>query len=66
MNANNITCQHCEYSKEDRKSGLLLCQRYPPQLIVLPGDGLGDYAVDSGWPTVRRDEACGEGKPIDA
>jgi hypothetical protein len=61
-------CANCKFSRKSDDEDLLLCHRYPPQIIgevVLDKDGSFLYEESIAlFPTVLDDEYCGEFKRV--
>lgn len=52
------TCRYWTHSEQTELEGYRICKRYPPNLFI---DEDGDIAQF--WPTVRKDNHCGEHMP---
>jgi len=60
-----LDCNHCTHSRV-MPDGSLQCRRYPPTPVMLPGKtvlGAPAIQVNSIWPPVPMDAACGEWSP---
>ena len=57
-----VSCSACLYfSTADDKGGI--CKRYPPQVMIVPGDLVGQFRPANLFPAVSKDAWCGEYAP---
>lgn len=54
-----FSCATCPHFQEANEKGGL-CRRYPPQLVALPGQFVGQVAPTPLFPAVNKDAWCGE------
>jgi hypothetical protein len=58
-----MTCADCVYfGLNPRDAGVFICRRYPPrsQGIALPAPGGVHIQILALWPSVNREDHCGE------
>lgn len=54
-----VACARCHYfSTADDKGGI--CRRYPPQVMIVPGNLIGQFQPANLFPAVSKDAWCGE------
>lgn len=70
----NNNCENCKFSTEIIEDGTLargaseifvLCHRFPPQSMTVPTKNKKVVRTMWSWPTVGKNEWCGEFKPKD-
>lgn len=52
-------CSACHYfTSADEKGGI--CRRYPPQVLIVPGQLVGQFQPANLFPAVSKNHWCGE------
>lgn len=57
-----LECKDCTFANP--KNGALQCRRHPPQVIVVPTQGLNGavgLSLQTAWPGVGKTDGCGDG-----
>lgn len=55
-------CKICQWSEvmSGHQASWIVCKRYAPQQSILNPVGAGNRRATAVWPTVKRDDTCGE------
>lgn len=59
MSEIGFSCSTCPFfTGADDKGGI--CRRYPPQVMIVPGNLVGQFQPANLFPAVNKDAYCGE------